>query len=112
MLISRLASCVVATVLALAVATGAREAIAQQAPERPGNEFCLGCHGNAGFAAPRADRQMRSLFVDKDHKPVVFFVSHFRSDRYYYTVNLPKARGAGKALAPRNGRRSRQTSHS
>ncbi len=67
MLISRLASCVVATVLALAVATGAREAIAQQAPERPGNEFCLGCHGNAGFAAPRADRQMRSLFVDKDH---------------------------------------------
>ena len=55
---------------------------------------------------------VKRLFVDKDHKPVVFFVSHFRSDRYYYTVNLPKARGAGKALAPRNGRRSRQTSHS
>jgi DNA-binding GntR family transcriptional regulator len=55
---------------------------------------------------------VKRLFVDKDHKPVVYFVSHFRSDRYYYTVNLPKARGAGKVLAPRNGRRSRQTSHS
>jgi GntR family transcriptional regulator len=55
---------------------------------------------------------VKRLFVDKDHKPVVFFVSHFRSDRYYYTVNLPKARGAGKALTSRHGRRSRHGSHS
>jgi cytochrome b subunit of formate dehydrogenase len=67
MLISRLASCVVATVLALAVAAGAREAIAQQPDAPPGNNVCLACHGNAGFSAPRPSGEMRSLFVDKDH---------------------------------------------
>ena len=67
MLVSRLASCVVATVLALAVVIGAREAIAQQTDAPPGNNVCLGCHGNAGFSAPRPSGEMRSLFVDKDH---------------------------------------------
>jgi cytochrome b subunit of formate dehydrogenase len=30
------------------------------------NETCLGCHGQEGFAMPRADREMRSLHVPAD----------------------------------------------
>ena len=30
------------------------------------NATCLGCHGVAGFAAPRADGQTRPLFVPAD----------------------------------------------
>jgi GntR family transcriptional regulator len=37
---------------------------------------------------------VKRLFVDHERRPVVYFVSHFRSDRYFYTVNLPRARGA------------------
>jgi hypothetical protein len=32
----------------------------------PANDTCLGCHGNAGFAMPGADGQMRPLHVIKD----------------------------------------------
>ena len=39
---------------------------AEQATEKPGNEICLGCHGNEGFAVPGADGKMRQLHVVKD----------------------------------------------
>jgi GntR family transcriptional regulator len=55
---------------------------------------------------------VKRLFVDRDRNPVVFFVSHFRADRYYYTVNLPKARRTNKPPAPKNGRRGRPGSNS
>jgi len=32
------------------------------------------------------------LFVDSKGKPIVFFKARFRSDRYFYTVNLPAKR--------------------
>src|SRR5450759_3317070 len=31
------------------------------------NATCLGCHGMAGFSAPRGDGATRSLFVAADH---------------------------------------------
>jgi len=43
-----------------------REAAAQQPNNPLGNDVCLGCHGQEGFAMPRADRQMRALYVDKE----------------------------------------------
>ncbi|HKF96183.1 MAG TPA: hypothetical protein VKB96_16645, partial [Gammaproteobacteria bacterium] len=33
---------------------------------QPGNDVCLGCHGNESFSLPRADGQVRSLYVVKD----------------------------------------------
>ena len=33
---------------------------------KPGNDMCLGCHGNAGFAMPGADGKMRQLDVAKE----------------------------------------------
>jgi GntR family transcriptional regulator len=41
---------------------------------------------------------VKRLFVDRNRRPIVFFVSHFRSDRYYYTVNLPKVRRTGHSI--------------
>ncbi len=38
---------------------------AQAAPKIPA-EMCLACHGTEGFAVPRPDGTMRSLFVNKD----------------------------------------------
>ena len=35
---------------------------------------------------------VRRVFVDSTGRPVVLFKSHFRADRYFYTVNLPKLR--------------------
>jgi GntR family transcriptional regulator len=32
---------------------------------------------------------IRRLYIDVNGDPVVFFQSHFRSDRYYYTLKLP-----------------------
>lgn len=55
-----------AGVLCLAAVPDVRNARAQQAAELPGNEICLGCHGNEGFAMPRADGQIRSLYVPRD----------------------------------------------
>jgi cytochrome b subunit of formate dehydrogenase len=49
------------------VAAGAIGETAAQQAERPANDLCLGCHGNEGFSAPRADGQLRSLFVRRDH---------------------------------------------
>jgi cytochrome b subunit of formate dehydrogenase len=48
--------------------TGLRlpEAAAQQGANALGNDTCLGCHGQAGFAMPRPDGRMRSLSVDKE----------------------------------------------
>jgi cytochrome b subunit of formate dehydrogenase len=48
-------------VLLLMQSPGSQHAFAQLT-----NEVCLGCHGNEGFALPRADGQMRSLYVSKD----------------------------------------------
>jgi cytochrome b subunit of formate dehydrogenase len=62
MLMSRVTRWVMAGALCLAGAADIREAAAQSP-----NDMCLGCHGNQGFAMPRADGQTRSLFVDKDH---------------------------------------------
>jgi len=46
--------------------TGApADGLAQPAEKYP-NEVCLSCHGNEGFAVPRADGTMRSLHVVKD----------------------------------------------
>jgi len=38
---------------------------AAPATEKPGNDVCLGCHGNPGFAMPGADGKMRQLDVAK-----------------------------------------------
>jgi cytochrome b subunit of formate dehydrogenase len=67
MRIPRLATCVIAAAIGLAATFAAAETVAQQAGAQAGNEACLGCHGNKGFAAPRTDGTMRSLFVDKEH---------------------------------------------
>ncbi|MDH3288754.1 MAG: cytochrome c3 family protein [Betaproteobacteria bacterium] len=58
-----------ASIIALAgirivLATGAQAAeAAAQTAEKPGNEICLGCHGNEGFAMPGPDGQVRPLHV-------------------------------------------------
>ncbi|MDO8596259.1 MAG: hypothetical protein Q7R45_06515, partial [Sulfuricaulis sp.] len=39
---------------------------AEPAAEKPGNEICLGCHGNEGFAVPAADGKTRNLHVVAD----------------------------------------------
>lgn len=45
---------------------------------------------------------VRRVFVDSGGRPVVLFKSHFRADRYFYTVSLPKAnRHASRAVQPR-----------
>ena len=48
--------------VACVTATGV---VAQPAEKYP-NEVCLSCHGNEGFAVPRADGTMRPLHVVKD----------------------------------------------
>ncbi len=35
---------------------------------------------------------VKRLFVDSTRQPVVYFVAIFRSDRYYYTAKLPRAK--------------------
>jgi GntR family transcriptional regulator len=40
------------------------------------------------------------LFVDTTGRPVVFFKTRFRSDRYFYTVNLPEKRRSEKKGPP------------
>jgi cytochrome b subunit of formate dehydrogenase len=55
----------VAVLLAWLAVQGLPQAGAQTQPL--GNDVCLGCHGNASFAMPRADGIERSLFVNKDH---------------------------------------------
>jgi hypothetical protein len=54
-----------AVVLA-SILVGVQSAIAQAA-EDLANATCLGCHGVAGFSAPRADGPTRPLFVAADH---------------------------------------------
>jgi hypothetical protein len=73
----RLASWVIAAVFGLAGAAGvclgqtvtadpvAGKATGQEIGN-PANATCLACHGNAGFAVPGADGQMRQLHVVKD----------------------------------------------
>ena len=39
------------------------------------------------------------LFADTSRRPVVFFKTRFRSDRYFYTVNLPAKRAPASARA-------------
>ena len=34
------------------------------------------------------------LFIDSHRKPVVYFVTIYRADRYYYTVKLPQSKNA------------------
>lgn len=52
------------------------------------------------------------LFVDSQRKPVVYFNTIFRADRYYYTVKLPQSKSiagqAGKS-APRSKRQPNAT---
>ncbi|MDP2707909.1 MAG: hypothetical protein Q8O70_10460, partial [Burkholderiales bacterium] len=36
------------------------------AAEKPGNDICLSCHGNPGFAMPGADGNIRQLDVAKE----------------------------------------------
>ena len=50
----------VATMLVSAHAASGQDAV------NLSNATCLGCHGVAGFAAPGADGQSRSLFVPAD----------------------------------------------
>jgi len=42
---------------------------------------------------PRAPVLMvNRVFVDRAARPVVYFKTHFRADRYYYTVKLPQSK--------------------
>lgn len=77
MQIPKLAAWVMAGVICLAGAPGIWEvqakaaeagnaARAEPAAEKPGNEICLGCHGNEGFSVPAADGKTRSLHVVAD----------------------------------------------
>jgi cytochrome b subunit of formate dehydrogenase/nitrate/TMAO reductase-like tetraheme cytochrome c subunit len=51
----------------LAIAFFWAQAASAQGAANLDNATCLGCHGVPGFAAPRADGQMRSLSVAADH---------------------------------------------
>jgi len=51
---------------ATAGAAAASNKAAAAASEKPGNETCLGCHGNKGFEMPGADGKMRPLHVMPD----------------------------------------------
>jgi DNA-binding GntR family transcriptional regulator len=37
---------------------------------------------------------VKRLFVDSQRKPVVYFETIYRADRYYYSVELPRAKSA------------------
>jgi len=52
------------------------------------------------------------LFRDADDRPVVLFRSHYRSDRYYYTVTLgkPDAKSPTQGVAGRQSSRDEVTS--
>ena len=51
---------------ATAGAAAASNKAAAATSEKPGNEPCLGCHGNKGFEMPGADGKMRPLHVMPD----------------------------------------------
>ena len=51
---------------ATAGAAAASNKAAAATSEKPGNETCLGCHGNKGFEMPGADGKMRPLHVMPD----------------------------------------------
>jgi DNA-binding GntR family transcriptional regulator len=60
----------------------------------------------------KVDRQapvllVKRIFVDGNGKPVGLFNSYFRSDSYYYTVNLPKMRNGTGARQAKTGRKVR-----
>jgi len=57
---------IVLRAIALLTTLGWMQAAAAQGAENLANATCLGCHGASGFAAPRADGQMRSLSVATD----------------------------------------------
>jgi GntR family transcriptional regulator len=58
---------------------------------------------------------VKRLFVDGNGRPVVFFKTNFRADRYYYTVKLPQpverssARGAKNPSRTKAAVRTRRT---
>ena len=52
---------------ALTMIVAGTQAASVQAAATLDNATCLGCHGTPGFAAPRANGQMRPLFVSADH---------------------------------------------
>lgn len=43
---------------------------------------------------------VRRLYVDQRKAPVVLFQSHFRSDRYYYTVKFPRSGRDSRSTKP------------
>ena len=74
MRVPRVAAWVIASVICLAgtpiIGQAQLYAAAAKAAEKvvqnPGNEACLGCHGNEGFAMPAPDGKMRQLHVVPD----------------------------------------------
>ncbi|WP_271623587.1 GntR family transcriptional regulator [Bradyrhizobium sp. CCBAU 11430] len=52
---------------------------------------------------------VKRLFVDSQRKPVVYFITIFRADRYYHTVTLPQAKSSYHPV-DKNRVRSRRTS--
>jgi GntR family transcriptional regulator len=50
---------------------------------------------------------VKRIFVDGRGKPVAVFKSYFRTDRYFYTVNLPKPRAQADRLKPPATRKNR-----
>ena len=48
------------------------------------------------------------VFVDSRGRPVVLFKSHYRADRYIYTVNLPKPSKTRTARARNGARRAKR----
>jgi cytochrome b subunit of formate dehydrogenase len=53
-----------APAVAPAVAADAQQS--GQTEDRPGNDVCLGCHGNEGFEMPGPDGKTRALFVNPE----------------------------------------------
>ena len=51
---------------------------------------------------------VKRVFVDGDGKPVGMFKSYFRSDSYYYTVNLPKIRNGAGAKTGKTSRNQKK----
>src|SRR5262249_54509619 len=51
---------------------------------------------------------VKRVFVDADGHPVGLFRSYFRSDSYYYTVNLPKMRNGSSGQAKTKRKRGKR----
>ncbi len=116
MRVSMLATWVMAACLAGASAIGAPAAKAAEADQaKPGapivgkeaepaapkieNETCLGCHGNAGFAMPGPDGQMRQLHVNKDKFAISVHAKRLCVECHKDITEIPHQKGVAHKVS-------------